>query len=176
MFSKPMTPPNGIIENAEQGQRTTEMPDAKWCEMQQITKHGKEMKKESGVIIASQNFNGFMNESKREELSMQMKRMEIGIVVGQEGAIYDAKGDDKKSAEKETHDRSLQRWDTDELCLSFGNGNRKRKAGNCFMLSKEWAGAFEKGGRQVKRYCDRLVGKPECVRVMRVPDGCRRTM
>jgi hypothetical protein len=53
--------------------------------------------------------------------------------------MYDAIEDDKKSTEKGTHDRSLQRWDADKLCLSFGNGNRKKKAGNCFMLSKKWA-------------------------------------
>ena len=169
MFSKPITPSNGKIVNAAQGQRTTEIPDAQWCEMQQITKHGNEVKKESGVIIASQNFNGFMNESKREEISTQMKRMGIGIVVGQEGAMYDAIEDDKKSAEKGTHDRSLQRWDTDELYLSFGNGNRKKKAGNCFILSKKWADAFEKGGRQVKRYCDRLV-------TMRIPMKNRKNL
>jgi hypothetical protein len=41
MFSKPMTPPNGINENAVKGQRTTEMPGAQWCDVQQITKQSK---------------------------------------------------------------------------------------------------------------------------------------
>jgi hypothetical protein len=89
MFSKPITPTNGKIFNAVQGQRATEIPDAQWCEMQQITKHGKEMKEkklkkgnERKIIVASQNFNSFMTESKREEISVQMKRVGIDIIVG----------------------------------------------------------------------------------------------
>ena len=54
-------------------------------------------------------------------------------------------------------DRNLQRRGTDELFLTFSNGSRRKKAGNCFTLPKEWGTAFERGGRQVKRCSDRLV-------------------
>jgi hypothetical protein len=114
MFSKPITPSNGKIVNAAQGQRTTEMPDAQWCEMQEITKHGKEMKEkklkkgtEKKIIVASQNFNGFMNDSKREEISVQMKRMGIDIIVGQEGAMYDDNADSIQDTDTTVRNKSL---------------------------------------------------------------------
>jgi hypothetical protein len=103
-----------------------------------------------------------MTESKREEISVQMKRVRIDIIAGQEGATCHDNADSTQDADATVRNKSLQRWDTDELHLSFGNGNRRKKAGNCFILSKKWADAFEKGDRQVKRHGDRLV-------TMRVP-------
>ena len=92
-----------------------------------------------------------------------MKKMGIGIICGQEGAMHEegnADGDEvdvESTNGEKRRDRNLQRWDTDELFLSFSNGSRRKKAGNCFILSKEWGAAFERGGRQVKRHSDRLV-------------------
>jgi hypothetical protein len=82
MFSKPITNMQAK-EEAESNQRETETLDAAWCEMQTTTnatgggKMDKNSKNVKGVIIASQNFNGFMIESNREVVSVQMKRMGI---------------------------------------------------------------------------------------------------
>ena len=45
-------------------------------------KKGTDKKPWKGVRIISQNFAGYMNEAKREEVSFQMKRMGVGIICG----------------------------------------------------------------------------------------------
>ena len=45
-------------------------------------KKGTDKKTWKGVRIISQNFAGYMNEAKREEVSFQMKRMGVGIICG----------------------------------------------------------------------------------------------
>jgi hypothetical protein len=80
-----------------------------------------------------------------------MKRTDVGTIFGQEGAACEEGSADDDEPEvgaangESRRDRNLQRWDADELFLSFSNGSRK-KAGNCFTLPKQWKTAFEGGG------------------------------
>ena len=99
------------------------------------------------IIAYTQNFNGSLSEDKREEVSRQMRRQKIGIVFGQEGRRPKA---------------TIERWDTGELLIAFGdckknNANGMKKDGNFFVLDDKWKQAFIRGGKQKKRYSPRLV-------------------
>ena len=111
-------------------------------------KENKKMNKKESVIIASQNFQGSFNELRIEETRMQMHAQHIGLTFGQECRHQIA---------------SKERWDSGELLVTFGTANDKGKkdnmvkCGNVFFLSKYWASAFLRGGKQKHKYCDRLV-------------------
>ena len=103
----------------------------------------------SKIVLGSQNFNGFRNELKREELVLQMRRYGIDLLCGQESAMPTS---------------TDVRWDTEEIFLNFGYDRKRqdgtyvyKKAGCVFVMSKEWGGAFIRGGKKVKRYTERLV-------------------
>jgi exonuclease III len=86
-----------------------------------------------------------MNESQLEEIHLQMKQLHIGIVCGQEGRRPTA---------------SMTRWDTEELLVAFEDvtdNTSMKKDGNFFVLDSHWKAAFLRGGKQMKRFCPRLV-------------------
>jgi exonuclease III len=97
--------------------------------------------------ICTQNFNGIMGENQMEEAYLQMKKLDIGILCGQEGR---------------RPSQAITRWDTEELMITFESDNimgntSMKKDGNFFILSATWKDAFLKGGKQMMRYCPRLV-------------------
>ena len=107
------------------------------------------LNKKKGKIlsICTQNFNGTMGEVQVEEAYLQMQRLRVGILCGQEGRRPTS---------------AMTRWDTNELFIAFETENEfenvnMKKDGNFFILSAEWKDAFVKGGKQMKRFCPRLV-------------------
>ena len=91
--------------------------------------------KDSKVVICSQNFNGNLNEMQMEEVHLQMTKLNIDIVCGQEGRRPST---------------ALTRWDTEELLITFeeeGSASRMKKDGNFFILSAKMKEAFLRGGK-----------------------------
>ena len=117
-------------------------------EERQIRKTNKKKNLCEQMIMASQNFNGSFNEEKVEEMRLQMQRQHIGITCGQECRHQIT---------------SRERWDSGELLITFGTKNERNtsnnmiKEGNVIFLNKYWAKAFLQGGKQKKKYNDRLV-------------------
>ena len=94
------------------------------------------------LVAASQNMRGLTTESDREEIKLQMERQGIHLVCGQETWVH--------------RDTSMQRWDTGELFINCGGQDKRKHEGVCFFLSKEMATMYERGGRQIHKYCSRL--------------------
>ena len=103
--------------------------------------------KHTKIIVATQNFNGIRKTDKEgvlEEVKTEMERQGVDILCGQEMSLP---ADHR------------ERWDTGELLLSFGKdrGDSSRsKTAVAFWMTKKMASAFERGGKQVKRYSSRL--------------------
>ena len=100
--------------------------------------------KRNGVVAATQNFRGgLQDEDKVEEVMIQMRRQGIDLICGQEAGLQ--------------QEFKSKRWDTGELLISCGkSGSNRAKASGCYFLSAELAEVFVRGGSKLTRHGDRL--------------------
>ena len=122
--------------------------------------------------LAGQNFRHLGGEAGKEELVLIMERERIDIVAGQETCQADEMD---------------ERWDTGHLFLNFGRDKESTSRahdGVCFLLNKKMANKFEQGGKQARKYNNRLatiripLGKGKFLYVVNVhfPDSSKSKM
>ena len=123
-------------------------------EERRVRKQNKKKKNEQVLALGAQNFNGIMGEHQLEEACLAMKLRGVGVLCCQEGWRP------KRSVTRRGAGELMVAFEDDDSCVSTST----KKDGNCFVVTAKWKAAFLRGGKQVKRFCPRLV-------TMRVPLG-----